>query len=479
MDIELPAMPAPSAHFVHPYEDRPYIWKAWFAFKRSIFLAWTFLPFVYATTFILAYPESKRCREYWLQKMLECTQQAGAAFLKFGQWLSMRPDMFPPDVIETLSKLRSDAPGHTSEVTKRILKDELGRDTEALFVDFDDTPIASGSVGQVHRGRLREEFALDGSGGRLRDVAVKVQHPGVIDSAFMDLDIIWKVVEFSEKFLHMTTPFARGEFDEVIRAQLDFTREAWNLQKFDENFRAERHRIRFPKVSPEFVTPRVLIETWAEGKVISHILEDFDNVSQEAQGALTTIVKKKRELQGDLCAILYDIYMKMLVRDNFVHGDLHGGNVLYSEKHKHVTVLDAGIATSLDIETKMPFATFLHAFCSAHTDIIVDYLQRFNQATIPVDLVQMRKEVQATMDKFMGPDRLDPDKPPNAADMFGEVMFTMQKHGMQLKGDVASTMFTISISEGLVRQLDPAYDIAQGALPYIVRYMPRALLGSE
>merc|ERR1712107_195963 len=121
------------------------------------------------------------------------------------------------------------------------------------------------------RARLRAEHALDGPGGRLRDVAVKVQHPGVVDSAFMDLSILWKVVEFSEKFLHMTMPFDRGEFDEVIQAQMDFTREAFNLQRFQRNFKGEP-RIRFPKVTPRLVTPGILVETWADGKVISHIM---------------------------------------------------------------------------------------------------------------------------------------------------------------------------------------------------------------
>merc|ERR1711988_202859 len=94
--------------------------------------------------------------------------------------------------------------------------------------------------------------------------AVKVQHPGVADSAFVDLDILWKVVNVSQSVIHMTLPFNRGEFDECIQGQMDFTREAFNLQKFQRNFKGER-RIRFPKVSPQFVTSEVLIETWAEG----------------------------------------------------------------------------------------------------------------------------------------------------------------------------------------------------------------------
>merc|ERR1712072_815184 len=141
-------------------------------------------------------------------------------------------------------------------------------------------------------------------------------------------------------------------------------------------------RIRFPKVSPKFVTSEVLIETWAEGKVISNILEDFDNAKASCKEAMSTMKQKKRELQGKLCSLLYDMSMKMMVRDNFVHGDLHGGNILYSEADDHVTVLDAGIATTLDEKTVKPFGKFLYALCSGDTKELVRYLQIFNESQI-------------------------------------------------------------------------------------------------
>merc|ERR1719356_885615 len=119
----------------------------------------------------------------------------------------MRPDMFPPDVIVTLGQLRSDAPSHSAEESRKQVREALGRDVEEFFDHFEDVPVASGSVAQVHRATLRPEYALDGPGGKLRDVAVKIQRPGVVDSAFMDLNIVWKVVDMSQKFLHMTLPF--------------------------------------------------------------------------------------------------------------------------------------------------------------------------------------------------------------------------------------------------------------------------------
>jgi len=477
-EVQLAPLARPKA-FHHPYEEWPLHRRAWFAVKRAVFLAWAFAPFAFASVFVLISPSNIAWREYWLDEMLRCTNRAGAAFQKFGQWLSMRPDMFPPDVIEALSQLRSDAPSHSPAESRQIVQKDLGHEVEELFEAFEDLPIASGSVGQVHKARLRAEFALDGEGGKLRDVAVKVQHPGVVDSAFMDLALVWSIVDFSERFLHMAAPFSRHEFEEVIRAQMDFTREAFNLQKFGENFKLEP-RIRFPKVSAKYVTRDVLVETWADGTLISKILEDFDNVDAASQmTGLSELVRKKRAIQQRLCEVLYDMNMKMMIRDNFVHGDLHGGNILYSDAGDHVTVLDAGIATSLQKETIAPFCRFLRAFCSGGTEVVIEYLNYFNEAKAKVNIDKFRPDIQAIIDKFMGEARIDPDKPVNAADMFGEVMFALQKHGLRLKGDVACTLFTISISEGLVRQLDPGYDVAKRAVPYIIKYAPHAAFGAE
>jgi len=142
-------------------------------------------------------------------------------------------------------------------------------------------------------------------------------------------------------------------------------------------------------------------------------------------------------------------------------------------------VLDAGIATSLEKKTFHPFGRFLHALCSGNTENLVKYLEFFNESSISVNMVEFKQDIQAIMDKFMGPFRENPHLPVNAADMFGEVMFCMQKYQMLLKGDVASTLFTISISEGLIRQLDPSFDVATSAVPYILNYMSFLFTSSD
>jgi len=151
-----------------------------------------------------------------------------------------------------------------------------------------------------------------------------------------------------------------------------------------------------------------------------------------------------------------------------------GGNIFYKEGETHVTVLDAGITTSLEKASFAPFGKFLYALCSGGVDDTVKYLNYFNKAAATVNSINLKKEIQSTMDKFVGPLC---QELVNAADMFVEVMFSMQKHGMRLKGDVVATLCTMSMNKGLARQLDPKFDVASKAIDYIMTHMHVALCG--
>ena len=127
---------------------------------------------------------------------------SGCSIIKFGQWLSMRPDIIPPDVIEALSKLRDSTSEHSIGHTRAMIKKSFGRSIDDLFEEFEEKPIASASVGQVHRARLRQRYALEGN---CRDVVVKVRHPQVLDETFVDTTIIFafvNVVPFFDNAIH-------------------------------------------------------------------------------------------------------------------------------------------------------------------------------------------------------------------------------------------------------------------------------------
>ena len=176
--------------------------------------------------------------------------------------------------------------------------------------------------------------------------------------------------------------------------------------------------------------------------------------------------------------------VQMFLRDDHMHGDLHAGNVLFDLDRNLVTVIDAGHTTSLGSpqETRQ-FGEFMHGMCTGNTDKLVDSLLAFNeteegllslgvsQKRKPVDRKALRKDVEDAVNRWVGPDRRAPGGDPVCVgDLMGEILFKLHPHGVVLRPNVAVSLMSIAISEGLIRQLDPSFDLNQHALPYLTKY---------
>eukprot|EP00461_Guttulinopsis_vulgaris_P002072 UN02073 len=217
-----------------------------------------------------------------LENLLVCLEASGCAFIKFGQWLSMRPDIFPLDVIEVLSRLRDGAPAHGFEETREIIKEEFGRDINELFLSFSPEPIASGSIAQVYKATLlphiAQEFNIRNAMGELiTEVAVKIRHPGVLRETWIDLDIIYAIVD---RVPRLCIPFNKEELKLMIQYQIDFRFEGHYLSRFRRNFASEIHQgyIAFPYVSAESLRQSVLVESWAGGSTVGDIFVEVGDM---------------------------------------------------------------------------------------------------------------------------------------------------------------------------------------------------------
>ena len=167
------ALDPPPAEFVHPYTGKPWWWKVLFAIKRAIYVACVFLPVAGAgLASAYVFPASEAWRRRFLDTLLHAMERAGCCFMKLGQWISMRPDMFPRDVVQTMARLRDGVPAHKYAFTRQAIRESFGKEIEEIFEAFEDTPVASGTVAQVYRGRLKPEYAIH---GHIQDVAVKVR----------------------------------------------------------------------------------------------------------------------------------------------------------------------------------------------------------------------------------------------------------------------------------------------------------------
>ncbi|KAI9012223.1 ABC1 family-domain-containing protein [Hyaloraphidium curvatum] len=482
----------PPEVFVHPYSLKPWWWRFLFSVRRSLYLAWVFFPVGVRLFFSSLFPKSEYFREALVESFLRAMEKGGCCFMKLGQWISMRPDLFPPDIIAAMATLRTGVPPHPIEHTRREIRDSFGRDLEDIFESFEEKPSSSGTVAQVHRAVLRNEKI-----GGTEQVAVKVRHPNAIAESFVDLDLIFL---FVDTFLPTTyaLPCSQDELARIIQQQLDFRWEAYNLSVFARNFHAELSSglIHFPRVTKSLVSDSVLVESWAEGDTIETMFSEIHSYDGSWANARNRTLGDRfsaaaREKKKQLARLLFDINAKMFLRDNMAHSDMHGGNLIFSPVHGQVTVIDAGLVATLDPDAYNAFGDFMRGLCAGNVDTITEKLLEFNVSSSPVDEGEFRASVQRLVDQWKASatstarDETGARKPstqpgvaeefeegssPALGDLVGSLLINLQKFRMKLRGDVAASIMTISIAEGLILQLDPDFDVVFSALPYFVKY---------
>ncbi|CAI5962405.1 unnamed protein product [Closterium sp. NIES-64] len=257
---------------------------------RAVYLMFLFLPAILTGPF--ADMAGGRFRQQWLElvhKTLEC---AGAAFIKWGQWAATRPDLFPKDMCAQLSKLHTKAPAHPFKTTQRIVERAFGRRLEEMFDEFDEEPVASGSIAQVHRAVLTSRYprAEPKMVEAPRMVAVKVRHPGVrevIHRDFVIMNWVARATSLVPGLQWLRLEDSVQQFAVFMMAQVDLAREAAQLSRFNYNFRRWRS-ISFPKPLYPLVHPEVLVETFESGQSVSRYVDRTEPggvVGPEGKGA--------------------------------------------------------------------------------------------------------------------------------------------------------------------------------------------------
>jgi ubiquinone biosynthesis protein len=263
-------------------------------------------------------PDTDRGRR--LREMLD---ELGPTFVKFGQLLSTRPDIVPPDVITELQKLQDDVSPFPLADVERVVEEELGLTIERAFLDFDERPVAAASIGQVHRATLPSGI----------DVVVKVQRPSAprqIDSDLRLMASAARVVRERVRQLDFVDANELvDEFGRSIKQELDYQQEARNAETFRRNFGADE-RVVVPRVWWRYTTSRLLTLERLEG---THI-RDLDLAAWEDED------------RRDLAYRMTDAWMTMIFRHAFFHGDPHPANILHLDDGR-LGLVDFGLAGRL------------------------------------------------------------------------------------------------------------------------------------
>jgi ubiquinone biosynthesis protein len=258
------------------------------------------------------------------QHLREVLDELGPTFVKFGQLLSTRPDVVPPDIVVELRALQDDVRPFPFEQAERVIEEELGNTLERLFLDFEPAPVAAASIGQVHRATLPNG----------RRVAVKVQRPGAPRKIEADLGLLYQAARLAREriraFDFVDTRQLVDEFARSIRKELDYRQEARNAQTFHRHFVGHPH-VRVPKVFWHYTRPRVLTLEWIDGIQLA----DID------------LLAMSLEERRDLAYRITEAWMTMIFRHGFFHGDPHPANILVPPEAGAIGLVDFGAVGTL------------------------------------------------------------------------------------------------------------------------------------
>eukprot|EP00775_Hariotina_reticulata_P001577 gene1577-1918_t len=416
---------------------------------RGLYLMTLFTPAVLGAPLVFYFGVG---REQWLQLLRWTLEQAGPAFIKWGQWGSTRPDLFPRDVCKALETLQSNAPSHAPAHSVSAVEASFQRALHEVFAAWEAAPIASGSIAQIHRARLSPQAAAQCGVPAGTLVAVKVRHPGV--STLMARDFV--LMERAARAAGQLPGLKQLRLDESVRQfggplqeQLDLSVEAAHLSRFGRNFRGWRN-VKFPTPIFPLVTQDVLVESF--------------------------------EPETGLHA-----YLKMLLSDNFIHADMHPGNILVREVDRsggiaerfalllkqvswglplpgvrevfrnvvlpptpQLVLLDTGMIAELSKSDQHSVVQFFKALTRQNGEALArSILSMSEMHTCP----DPDRFVSALKDMFEG---LDPEViRSQTSQVLQDMIETIRQHQVTLKSTVSTVVVTTLVLEGWSRELNP------------------------
>lgn len=417
---------------------------------RAIYLTILFMPCIAMAPF--ADSLGIEFRKTWLRVVHFTLERAGPAFIKWGQWAATRPDLFPSDLCTELAKLQTKAPAHSYAYTKRAIEKAFGRKLPEIFEKFEEEPVASGSIAQVHRATLKFRYP----GQRIKPVlvAVKVRHPGVSEAIRRDftlINIFAKISTFIPTLKWLRLDESIQQFAVFMMSQVDLAREAAHLSRFIYNFRRWKD-VSFPKPLYPLVHPAVLVETYEHGESVSHYVDEL-----EGHGGI----------KSGLAHLGTHALLKMLLVDNFIHADMHPGNILVRvsprkaspkglfKSKPHVVFLDVGMTAELTKKDRVNLLEFFKAVALQDGRTAAECTLKFSKhqnCPHPGAFVQEVEKSFMLWSSAEG-DLIHP------AECMQQLLEHVRRHRVNIDGNVCTVMVTTLVLESWQRKLDPDYDV--------------------
>jgi ubiquinone biosynthesis protein len=365
--------------------------------------------------------------------------ELGTTFIKFGQVLSTRRDLIGPVLAEELAQLQSRVPADPFAVTRATVEAELGKPLEELFKTFEPEPLASASIGQVHKATLP-----DG-----RKVAVKVQHPDILRRVNDDLSILAELAVLAERYLpefRAYRPVAVvAEFERVLLRELDFRRELRHLQLFRQAF-ADDSSTRFPEPHPELSTGRVLTMELFEGVPFSN-----PDAIKAAGGDFADLARRGAK-----------VFLDMIFRDGFFHADPHPGNVLFLPPTEAcpagaIGLLDAGMVGRIDDRMRGQIDRGVVAVLRKDSTTIAEIIVQVGDVPARFDQSAMECEIAEQLAFYHGM----PLEQFQLGNALNELTDAIRRYHVLLPAPLALLLRVLVMLEGTGRLLAPSFNLVE------------------
>lgn len=380
--------------------------------------------------------------EVRLRRILE---KLGPTFIKFGQVLSVRPDLIPKEYLKELEKLQDSVPSFPFSDVRKIVETEFGKKLEHIFHEFDRNPIASASISQVHRATLKTG----------EKVAVKIQRPDVKKIMETDIEIMFYLAGLLEKHFDNIGKYRPtkivNEFREWTEKELDFRIEARNAKRFYQNFRGSK-TVHIPKVYDELTSEKVLVLEFVEGielhnlKAIKKENIDFNKIIKNGFEAIMTQV------------FVHGIF----------HADPHPGNLII-RKDNSIAFVDFGIVGYFDERLKNKSIDLLYGIVGQNEELVMDTLVSMGLEGNPTDYEELKSDISF----IIQPLQHSSIKDIKISKILEDILDIAIKHKLKVPAPFVLFGKTIITLEGLALEYDPNFKLAETAKPFVEKLVAR------
>lgn len=407
-------------------------------------------------------------------------EEMGPTFVKLGQILATRVDLFEPEWIAEFSKLQDSTPASPYAEVHQQLTEDLGAPPEEVFAFFDSQPLATGSIAQVHRARL-------GDGG---EVVIKVRRPGIRTVIEADLRWLGRLAEAIEtsslELRQFHWPSVIRQFTQSLRRELDFGAECHNAERIAANFEGyigpaipgdpaasgNALAAEARDALPFIVIPRVYWEWTGERVCVQEYVSGIPG--RDLAAATRTGLDRKVLARRGVHAM-----MKMIVEDGFFHADPHPGNIFYLPGNR-LALIDFGMVGRLTEERRDQLVRLLLGLVRREpvkvADVLLDWAGN-GGVEAEINEEALTGEIELFVDQYLGV----PLKQLQLGDILSDLVAILREHRLSLPPDLALLIKAFITLEGMGRELDPDLDLAGEALPILqatlaTRYAPAAMI---